>query len=397
MKDKYGNNVHRVNFENALALALLQACSHKVLDKINKVILNLIDLNRDLINSHHSIKIDCDKAEKILKKENAKVIELAVSHKLFFDSSTLFTMENIKKLSTPDENTSERLKSIRDGVNASYHQLMQTLRPASQFLEENRGRADSFDGDAKIISLDFGIGDFEHSEPWTKDYFCEFNESAKDNVTINPDAPIVKFFKAHDIPYICGPSGTMTYTLLATSVLNMGLTLDEYQEYIALHTAKMIALGHHSVSEVMMVGCNVKLYGEYQYPFANPQAMYSVFLPRSFRTTPQCKELMRKYPHYFLATDYEDQVQYQQFKKLSNFIKNTMARLPIDSFKYQKLEQLHDNLTLDNIAQSHIAVKNCIQEHQTRGILGFVTFTFFRDTQSYQDYQQEFPMAAKPS
>ena len=83
-------------------------------------------------------------------------------------------------------------------------------------------------------------------------------------------------------------------------------------------------------------------------------------------------------------------------KKLSDFIKNTMVRLPIDSSKYQKLAQLHDSLTLDNVTQVQQRVVDVIKTHRTDGILGFLSFTFFRDTQSYQDYQQEFTIAAKP-
>ncbi len=185
-------------------------------------------------------------------------------------------------------------------------QLFDAIRIDEHFSDKNRGR-EYKEGDS--YTSNFGITDNKHTPDWAKAYFEKIPILAgKDQFTFNASSPVVSFFKQHNIPVIGGASGTLTFVLRGITLMHeINLSLEQMREYVALLTAAMIAEGHHSVAEVMMVACTFNLYpyrtstGEvapYKFPFDQPERHYDIFLPDSFKKTYAYKELLQKYPQF---------------------------------------------------------------------------------------------------
>jgi len=166
----------------------------------------------------------------------------------------------------------------------------------------------------------FGIADDQHMEEWCKNYFTQPQTAAKDRFQCNENSPLVTYFRNNSLPFISGPSGTLTYIFCGLYLLKIEFTIEELIELVALQTASMISRGHHSVVEMMLIAGRMKLYktstGEFLF-YPHPQntfesnlalyqssltQLYDLFIPNSVKQTQQFLDLQHQYPDFLSTT-----------------------------------------------------------------------------------------------
>lgn len=313
--DGHGNVARTVRFENELARALIEAGSKEVANKISAAILSFLKHN---IGKFPEI---VDDIKNILEEEPSNFIDICNAHKYFYEK--IFSSQNIPKNTVSDEITSPKtvptLRALvtevinREDRKDTYSKLSKHVfkqaRSDQFFLPYKRGRREVLYPDKNNKTKDFGITDTLHTQEWAKNYFTGEHPAAKNLYKAIDTTGTVKTFRRLKYPFISGPSGTISHILPKTVFHNLKLSLEEQREYIAILAASMIALGHHSVVEIMMVAAEFNLYYRpnnngtvtlLKFPFTEVSThIYSYFLPESFKTTPQFAQLVSAYPEYF--------------------------------------------------------------------------------------------------
>lgn len=336
--DCFRNHSKVACFENELALALLKDGSKEAINKVSRSILIYLKHTKfyNPVNDLQVILKDIEMTLQEKKSDEFAYPNITDAHKTFYELifEPHYAPElcfNFKNSSLP-QRTVPSLQSLaiekisRVGRKASENtlsmQIFNRSRPDKFFHPLSRGRIEIRTDGNKYRH--FGITDNESSQDWTQNFFSKAHSSAKNNFVAREESDIVKFFRQHQLPYISGASGTISHILSKILFHNVHLTPEEFREYLAILAAGMIALGHHSITEIMMVAAEFDLYhkcsdnGEIhllKFCFEKsrntcsdllPKSksdIYSYFLPKSFKESEGFAKLVCTYPDYFSAQD----------------------------------------------------------------------------------------------
>lgn len=133
----------------------------------------------------------------------------------------------------------------------SKKQLSAFLKPEELFHEDNRG-VSAVNNTQIIRTRKLGIATPEHTPEDLLDYFPEPHEPAQFEYTPNRKSNVGQWMTKYNLPIISGASGTSRDTL---SVLFEFVKLEpeEIQLLIVSQAATLVAKGHHSYFEVIIL------------------------------------------------------------------------------------------------------------------------------------------------
>lgn len=323
--DKYGNIPERALFETELAKALIESCSTDFIRQVNIEIIQCITdhphLKSHMIDIHSSIKWDLKEENllpydmtdeqalnyfiQLLSEQPVNLMTSFCLHRLFFERH--FDFESITP-KHPKPNSTAKLgllaqTTLQNSASTNkdvYKHALACLMPEAQFSEKNRGRKDN--GVYKK-SLNFGITDSDHIPKWALNWHANPSYPAKDLFTRDRRSPLVKFYEQNNIPFIAGPSGTTAFCLLGLLFL-LPVQNSTLLEYANLLAASLIAKGHHSYYDVMLVANNLKIMnknfkeGKSAISDIDPCDIYNTCLTPAFKASAAHEMLATKYPEY---------------------------------------------------------------------------------------------------
>jgi hypothetical protein len=125
------------------------------------------------------------------------------------------------------------------------------LRWKKLFSDKNRGVVLSDDTDKKFTH-DFGIVNAEYTPQKLKDYFTFPVYSARFTYSPNLTGFVATWLTERYLPIIAGTSGS-TEQMMSRVLPLVDLTHEEIKILLLAQTASMIAMGHHSFFECMLV------------------------------------------------------------------------------------------------------------------------------------------------
>lgn len=133
-------------------------------------------------------------------------------------------------------------------------QISTYLRTPNLFQPENRGvvDADIDEVDDVIATRKFGITTIEHTPDNLITYFDKAHEPSQFFYIPSRTSNVGKWFAFHNLPIISGTSGSACDLLMLVSSL-LSLFRDEVQLLMIACAATLVAKGHHSYFEIMIL------------------------------------------------------------------------------------------------------------------------------------------------
>lgn len=128
--------------------------------------------------------------------------------------------------------------------------LLDKLRPASLYLDKNRGVIETDSSDSETETHDLGILSSLDTPDSLKSFFKLPHYPSRQYYKPKEDSSMTQWLREHSLPAISGASGGIGKTI---SKINSFVVLSpiEYQLLGILIASSTIALGHHSFFEVM--------------------------------------------------------------------------------------------------------------------------------------------------
>ena len=148
--------------------------------------------------------------------------------------------------------------------------LSKHLRCDDLFSEKNRGVIISDETDKKF-SHDFGIVSLEHTPAKFQHYFSFPVHSARFTYSPNLSGYVATWLTERCLPIISGASGS-TEVMMSRLLPLVDLSHEETKILLLAQTASMIAMGHHSFFECMLVA------DRFGYKLGDPDKMSDLYL-----------------------------------------------------------------------------------------------------------------------
>jgi hypothetical protein len=157
--------------------------------------------------------------------------------------------------------------------------LNKYLRHRQLFSSENRGALEEEDSGGTMTTQDLGIVDACFTPESLKDYFVKPMEPARFCYLPNEESYVAKWLRERHLPVIAGTSGS-TELMLSRVIKLVSLSTDEIKMLLLAQCARMIAVGHHSFFECMLVS------DRYGYRLKDTETLLDFYLqciPQSMR------------------------------------------------------------------------------------------------------------------
>jgi hypothetical protein len=308
--DIHQNHVETTRFEARLAECILEqpAIYRSVLQKINNSIRRVIEYNQNTpffdrllyvifteLNQYFPGYSDIN----AICREDADVHAISDFHKRFFE--TLMPKANIppRLVRNSLPLTLAELCQLKICDANVFSKLEQHTRPDQFFSPQNRGRHEH-KRNQPIKTRKFGIASDDETEERFFNFFTQPYEAAQSQFSPNSKASIVQKMQEYDLPYISGASGTLGICFKEMIRLDT-YTSHELKTYFMFLAARMIARGHHSFYEVMLVadllGFKIKFCDE-------RQQFYEQFLTIEFKATAAYEEFLAQESNQQYLTQY---------------------------------------------------------------------------------------------
>lgn len=163
---------------------------------------------------------------------------------------------------------SQSLVSGEDGHSSSFFSASRrspsaSFRPSMLFKSENRGVVSIVDDGATmddediLETRDLGIVDCEYTPPEFKDYFPRAVSAARFLYRPDENSFVARWCRQRHIPVISGASGSIEI-LFSRLFIRVELTAEEQKTLIFAQACNMVANGHHSFFEAMLVSHHFK-------------------------------------------------------------------------------------------------------------------------------------------
>jgi hypothetical protein len=316
-KDSFDNVAIKAQFESVLSLRILEHTTPAPLERINQRIIDYLTRHQVALLSEEGFDIyqalthfkipfneDTDIVSALIEllerpcqtidEQNIPQIisETFVLHLLMFNYLHIYSPERDVDLLQ----NKKRVRALRD----VYHREVRPKGEVGLFEPAVRGREEVF---STRRDHTFGICDDDTALEEFLDFhqfdFTPFKYRARPNLA----SPLVQYMKANGIPYIAGPSGTSADIIEAMQFLAPEMSDDDYQTYLNLLAASEVALGHHSLCEVILTAANagvlpavpLKDLGQPVWEQIEYKTVYKDFLTPEFKKTEAYKTLQSEY------------------------------------------------------------------------------------------------------
>lgn len=279
LRDKRNNLVISTLFESYLAKFILEhpdlykAAYLKLLDAIEQ------DTARDEFDRLRFSVFS------ILNENYPNYLSIADIHKNFYLPAADFIVKLAADYLYPPPKVQLEFFSATQSFSRSpinYH------RNPHLFSEENRGVSE-LDGDEVLTTKDLGIVEAQYRPQELLNYFSQEIEPSMNSYVPLESSSVAKLLRSHECPVIAGSSGS-TEALISRLFLLTHLTPEEKHLLIFSQACNMIANGHHSLLESMIVA-NALGVGELN-PQASQRDFYLQCVPPSIQAHPNFIEFI---------------------------------------------------------------------------------------------------------
>lgn len=370
IRDKKGNRVAVTLQETLLAKAIVENPSSwsPTVNKINNKIIDIVEANignkkvqekieKYLKNIPEEIKGKGNTLDqfKAFMQKNPDPSQTILFHKDFFEDIYPLTLKP------------EAKKGLDEQVEAMRHEQF--------FSKEARGRKTVRSQNyMPKTSYRMGITNSDYTPVELQEYYkgkqgthnpgCSYFKFKGTRATVedaqiargsyDPNLSYSQQVAKYDIPFIAGPSGTASKILTPLLFdLDLDLSPEERQEYLMALSGTLVANGHHSFYEVMVVGNLFGMQNRYDTNFYTDRVMTDAFKASPGFTQYQFE--LGKIKEQFFR---QSQTEYNSSSKMMNFM-----NLKLMAKELANHRELITDLRLLDPNNSHDQLKKLVNSH----------------------------------
>jgi hypothetical protein len=275
--DSYGNSIETTLFESYLSKVIIE--QRKLYEplyiKINQSIQRMVDANQQ--NKEFSRQLHSCLTLVNIEYPGHSQLESFLQpgfhlhaanyfHKLFFEKIIRLAAIPAHNSATKSLTLAERAQRTVCSSEATIKKLSARVYPPMFFNPEHRGRIEQ-ELETEPVTRKLGIAQEEYTPNDLKYYYPTPYCPAQMQFLRDYNGSVSKKMQLNHLPYISGPSGTAG-TCFQSMIQLDTYTAEELKLYFMVLSASMVARGHHSFYEVMMIaetiGFKIKDYSERQ-------------------------------------------------------------------------------------------------------------------------------------